>query len=84
MISLSHQNLKKKTAQVGYWISSKYWDKGCISQAFKEILHYARIKKFEYLSATIDKENIPFKKIWEKYSPKIQLMNNKYKVYMIL
>lgn len=62
MISLSHQNSKKETAQVGYWISSKYWDKGCMSQAFEQILHYARIKKIEYLSATIDKENIQSKK----------------------
>lgn len=45
IISLSHQDIEEKKAQIGYWIRSRYWGNGYTSQAFSQILKYAKRKK---------------------------------------
>jgi ribosomal-protein-alanine N-acetyltransferase len=74
IISLSHQNIEEKKAQVGYWIGSNfgsnYWRKGYTGQAFSQILDYAQRKGIKYLTAEIEKENLASKRIWEKCGAK--------------
>lgn len=84
MISLSHQDVVQKKAKAGYWISSKYWNHGYTSQAFSQILDFARKKEFKYLSGTINCTNLGSRKIWEKYDAKIELRNGKFYVSIIL
>ncbi|OOM07218.1 GNAT family N-acetyltransferase [Clostridium saccharobutylicum] len=84
IISLSHQNIEEKKAQIGYWIGSKYWRKGYTSQAFSQILGYAKRKEIKYLNAKIQKDNIASQKIWQQYSAKIELINNKIYVSIVL
>lgn len=80
MISLSHQDIKKKKAQVGYWISSKYWRKGYTSNAFSQILNYAETKGIKFLNAEIEDDNLGSKKIWEKHGARIELIKNRFHV----
>lgn len=84
MISLSNQNVAQKKANVGYWISSKYWNNGYTSQAFSQILDFARKKEFKYLSATIECVNLSSRKIWEKHNSKAELIDNKVFVSIVL
>ncbi len=84
MISLSHQNKLEKSAQIGYWLGSEYWNKGITKKAFKLILQLASDKKFETVMATIDKDNIYSLKIWQKYSAEIIDKNDQFLVNLNL
>lgn len=84
MISLSHQNIKQGEAQIGYWIRSSCWGNGYTSQAFSELLDFADKKGIKYLSATIDCFNLGSKKIWEKHGAKVELVDDKYHVSLVL
>lgn len=84
LISLSHQNIEEKKAQVGYWIGSNYWGNGYTGQAFLQILNYAQRKGIKYLTAKIERENLASKRIWEKYGAKIELIDNKFYVSIII
>lgn len=84
IISLSHQNMEEKKAQVGYWIGSNYWKKGYTGQAFLQILDYAQGKGIKYLTAKIERENLASKRIWEKYGAKEKLIDNKVCVSIII
>ncbi|GAA0124340.1 GNAT family N-acetyltransferase [Clostridium sp. ATCC 25772] len=83
-ISLSHQNIKLKKAEIGYWISSKYWKKGYTSEAFSQILNYAKSKGIKHLSSKIKKDNIPSRKIWINKGSKIELIDDYFFVSMML
>ncbi len=78
-ISLSHQDTARKTAQIGYWTGSAYWGNGYTSQAFEQVLAYARVKGFESVSATILVDNQASKRIWEKYGASFELRGDRYK-----
>lgn len=67
MISLSHINLKNKKANIGYWLSSKYWGKGITTEAFKSVLGIAKNKKLKYISCTIAKNNKASLGIWKTF-----------------
>ena len=71
MISLSHINLKNKKANIGYWLTSKYWGKGITTEAFKQILAIAKNDKIKYLSCTIHKDNKSSLGIWQAFKAKI-------------
>lgn len=77
-ISLSHQDEKIKKAQIGYWISSNFWGQGCGRQAFSHIISFAKSKNIEKVSASIKKDNIASRKIWEKCDANIEFKNNRY------
>lgn len=79
-ISLSHQDVNNQKARIGYCICSKYWGNGYTSQAFSQVLSFAKLKGIEYVSASIKEDNLASKRIWEKYGAKIELINNRYLV----
>jgi len=68
LISLSRINKIKKTAKIGYWIASKYWNKGYTSDAFKQILSFAKDNNIKLVSCSIPKENITSWVIWRKFN----------------
>lgn len=67
VISLSHQNLIARTAQIGYWIGSAYWGKGYASEAFELVLAQAKRKGIQCVTSTIRNDNTASKRIWDKY-----------------
>lgn len=83
-ISLSHQDIKEQKAQIGYWISSKYWGNGYTSCAFSQVLNLARKKGIKYLSATIKDDNIASKSIWIKNGAKIEATDDRLNVLLTL
>lgn len=83
-ISLSHQDTVNHKARVGYWIGSSYWGNGYASQAFSQILKFARLKNILYVSATIKEDNLASKRIWERYGAKVELRNNRFHVSLDL
>ncbi|SEP41053.1 GNAT family N-acetyltransferase [Propionispora vibrioides] len=78
MIALSHQDMVNHTARIGYWLGSRYWNKGYASKAFRLILELARRKGLKYVSSTIRENNIVSRKIWEKYGAQSVLEDDKY------
>ena len=40
-ISLMHLDLKNRSAELGYWIGKKYWNKGYATDAVKQMLDFA-------------------------------------------
>lgn len=83
-ISLSHQNIRERKAQIGYWIGSEYWGNGYTSCAFSQVLNLARKKGIKYLSATIKDDNIASKSIWIKNGAKIEATDDKLKAFITL
>ncbi|MBN2857954.1 MAG: GNAT family N-acetyltransferase, partial [Candidatus Delongbacteria bacterium] len=77
MISLSHIDMEKKSARVGYWVGSEYRKRGICSKAFELILNEAEIKGIKEVRSNIDKNNEYSLKIWDKYNPEIIEKNEK-------
>jgi len=77
-ISLSHQDVNNRKARIGYWISSNYWGNGYASQAFSQVINFAKLKRIEYVSSSIKDDNLASKRIWENYGAKIELINKRY------
>ena len=71
-ISLSHINRRTQTARIGYWITSKYWNKGYTSKAFEQILNLAKEENIKIVSCSTSKENRASKAIWEKFNAKFE------------
>lgn len=67
LISLSQINNENQTAQIGYWITSKYWNRGHTSIAFKKILSLAKKADIKLVSCSIPKDNKESKAIWKKH-----------------
>jgi len=78
MISLSHQDEVNRTAQIGYWMGSAYWNKGYGSKAFKLILDHAKEREFKYVSSTMRKGDIATKKLWDKCGVQTEFKNGNY------
>jgi len=68
MISLSHINLKNKKAKIGYWLTSKHWEQGITTEAFKQVLVIAKKNKLKYISCTIPKNNKSSLAIWQTFA----------------
>ncbi|MDD3045751.1 MAG: GNAT family N-acetyltransferase [Candidatus Delongbacteria bacterium] len=77
MISLSHIDPDIRKAGVGYWVGSKFRNRGIGKKAFEIILDIAKSKGLEILQSDIDRNNLFSLKIWQKYSPEISEKNEK-------
>lgn len=62
-ISLSHMD--GTTARIGYWLSSSYWNKGYMTQAFSMALEQASKLGLKTIKAAIDPKNIASIRIWK-------------------
>lgn len=76
LISLSRINKKTKNANIGYWIASKHWNKGYVSEAFKQILNLAKENNLNLVSCSIPKENRASIAIWQKFNAKLKKRRN--------
>jgi GrpB-like predicted nucleotidyltransferase (UPF0157 family)/predicted acetyltransferase len=72
IISLSRQNVNEKSARIGYWLASKYWNKGICSFAFSEVLKFGIQQGFKIFRAKIPKETEASLRIWKKHNAKIE------------
>ena len=79
-ISLSHQDVINRKAQIGYWIGSNYLGNRYASEAFSQVLNFAKLKRIDYVSASIKDDNLASKRIWQKYGAKIEIFNKRYPV----
>ena len=68
LMSLSKYNPNNKTARIGYWISSEFWNRKVTSEAFNYLLEVAKSKSIKPVSSHIDNENITSMKIWDSYN----------------
>jgi [ribosomal protein S5]-alanine N-acetyltransferase len=84
MISLSHIDKAHKTAQVGYWMTSKLWNKGYTSAAFGKILAKGRRAGIASVSATVDGDNAASKAIWLRNGATFAQDNGKIKASLKL
>jgi len=71
-ISLGHINEAENIAEVGYWIGSSYWNNGYTTEAFDQIMDLARELKIKLITASIKKDNIASKIIWEKFNSEFE------------
>ena len=82
LISLSHQTAT--SARIGYWLGSRYWDKGHATEVFGQILAYATNKDLKQVRAAIAKTNIPSMKIWEKFGASFVETGNNIEAEIVL
>ena len=68
LISLSRIDRSTQTARIGYWIASKYWNKGYTSKAFAQMLDLAKEANIKLISCSISKKNRESKVIWQKFN----------------
>ncbi|MBT3635252.1 MAG: GNAT family N-acetyltransferase [Candidatus Marinimicrobia bacterium] len=68
LISLSNYNPNNKTARIGYWISSEYWNREVTSTAFNNLLEVAKSKSIKTVSSHVENDNIASMKIWDKHN----------------
>lgn len=78
LISLSHIKQNEKSARIGYWLASSYWNQGIGTRAFEAVLQVAKNKKLKSVSATIPESSIASLKIWQKFGATLKLNNNNY------
>lgn len=83
----NYENLK--TAELGYWLAEKYWNKGIITLAIKDIVEYG-FNNYEIncIYATPFKENIASQKVLKKTGfktdSKLKTINKKNKNYEVI
>lgn len=70
--SISYHEKNNLTAGCGYWIESGLWGKGYGKEAFSLFLTIIKNADFEYVTASILKENIASWGIWSKYTSDIK------------
>jgi len=68
LISLSKISKEAGTANIGYWIASKYWNKGYTTKAFEQVLNFAKKGNIKTVSCSIDNENTKSVSIWKKFN----------------
>lgn len=82
LISLSHMD--GTTARIGYWLSSSYWNKGYMTQAFSMVLEQAGKSGLKTIKATIDPKNTASIKIWEKWGASMHAYGKRLEVVLSL
>ncbi|MBF0326528.1 MAG: GNAT family N-acetyltransferase [Alphaproteobacteria bacterium] len=65
-ISLSHMDTTAGTARSGYWLGSAYHGRGYGTEALSQLIAIARDCGLKHLSATINSDNEPSRRMWEK------------------
>ena len=68
LISLSKIEKGTGKANIGYWISSNYWYKGYTTNAFGQMLEFAKKEGIKKVSCSIDKKNNDSMAIWKKFN----------------
>lgn len=68
VISLGNINFQGETAKIGYWLASKYWHRGYMTEAFGLILGIAMKNNIKSVSCSITKDNKASRAIWEKFN----------------
>jgi ribosomal-protein-alanine N-acetyltransferase len=74
-ISVSHIT-PEGSARIGYWITSREWNKGFGTQAFGLALEKAREMGIREVNANIESHNLASVAIWAKYGAKQEIMEN--------
>jgi [ribosomal protein S5]-alanine N-acetyltransferase len=80
LISLSHQNRNDNSARIGYWLSSKYWNRGICSIAFDKVITNGRHMGFKTFRAKVPRDNVASLRIWKKRNAQIVEDGKVYKV----
>ncbi|KAJ1384362.1 GNAT domain [Sesbania bispinosa] len=71
-ISLSsyaaHDKLRNKSAELGYVLGSKYWGKGIVTHAVKQVVKaaFSELPHLERLEALVDVENVGSQRVLDK------------------
>lgn len=76
--SISFIHKDDETASVGYWLKSDMWGRGICTQAFKHIIILLQNTGYKYVTASILKENIASKRIWEGYNTTFRKDDKRY------
>ena len=79
-ISLSHIDKDKGEARCGYWLGTKYRNRGYTKEAFEQIVGLARQMELKYLVASISPRNDASLAIWAKYRPMVEKKEGSLKV----
>ena len=66
-ISISYRDPASQSAQIGYWVGSRYRRRGYASRAFAAILAQAASEGIASVSATVATGNTPSRRLWEHY-----------------
>lgn len=66
--SISYHNKNKLIAGCGYWIKSSLWGRGYGKETFSIFLPIIKNAGYEYVTASISKDNIASWKIWANYT----------------
>jgi RimJ/RimL family protein N-acetyltransferase len=69
-ISLSR--IHQRQACIGYWLASRAWDRGIMSEAFRQVLEIAREHRILQVTASIQSGNPASLHLWEKYGAQLQ------------
>lgn len=77
--SISYHEQNSLTAGCGYWIESSLWGKGYCKEAFSMFLPIIKNAGYEYVTASILKDNLASWKIWTKYTKEIKEDEYRYK-----
>jgi len=72
LISLSKIDHENQTARIGFWITSKYWNKGYTSAAFSKILSLSKKQNIKEAFCSIPKDNKESQAIWRKFGAKFE------------
>jgi [ribosomal protein S5]-alanine N-acetyltransferase len=67
-ISLSHINRENHSARIGYWIGSSYRNRGYGTKAFERVMAEALSQGMTRVRASIERDNLPSRRIWEGHS----------------
>lgn len=71
-ISLSHIDIAAQAARCGYWLGSAYHGRGYGTEALSKLVAIARKCGLRHISAEINTENEPSKRIWQKLGAQIR------------
>jgi RimJ/RimL family protein N-acetyltransferase len=61
------EGIRRKTAEIGYWLGEKFWNKGIVTEAVKAVTEYS-FSQFDIcrVQATVFPDNIASQRVLEK------------------